>query len=298
MFSKHSPSKGNDSPDVFGFYEKPTGSIQYIVACPQTRKAALVDVVMGFDPAGAAADTGAAEEILRFVEAENLEVEWILDTHPHADHRMASYWLKERLGAPNAIGEKVKDIAELWREFYHLPDAFAPEEDFDHLFADGDTFKIGNLDVRVMLSPGHTLGSITYVVGKDAAFVHDTFMQPDMGTSRCDFPGGTAQDLYASLQDILSLPDETRLFIGHDYGTEFRMTPAWESTVAEQRRHNAHIGGGVSEADYVKQRETRDAKLSLPDRMLHVLQLNLRAGKDPEPEADGNSYLKIPLDRF
>ena len=222
----------------------------------------------------------------------------ILDTHPHADHLMASSFLKERLGKPNGIGEKVKEIADFWRDYYHMPDAFDPEQDFDHLFSDGDTFEIGALPVRVMLSPGHTLGSVTYVVGDDAAFVHDTFMQPDAGTSRADFPGGKADELYDSLQAILQLPDETRLFIGHDYGTDYRSEPTWESTVAEQRRHNVHIGGGISKDAFIETRTRRDSTLSLPDRMLHVLQMNLRAGHLPEPETDANHYLKIPVNRF
>lgn len=296
--SRTSPSRGPKSAEITGFYDKATGSIQYLAADPTTRKAALIDIVQGFDPASAATDTEAAEHILRFAEAEGLEIEWVLDTHPHADHLMASHWLKERLGKPNAIGEKVKEIAELWRDLYHLPDAFDPEADFDHLFADGDTFSIGDLPVRVMLSPGHTLGSITYVVGDDAAFVHDTFMQPDAGTSRADFPGGSAEVLYESLQQILALPDDTRLFIGHDYGTSDRGIPTWESTVLEQRRHNTHIGGDVGKEAYVKTREARDKTLNEPDRMLHVLQMNLRAGQLPPKEADGESYLKIPLNKF
>ena len=186
--SRTSPSVGPQSPDVTGFYDKPTGSIQYLVSDPQTRKAAIIDAVMGFDPASATTDSSGVEHILRYAETERLEIEWILDTHPHADHLLASHWLKQRLGKPNAIGAKVKEIAELWRGLYNMPDAFDPEADFNHLFEDGDTFQIGTLPVRVMLSPGHTLGSITYVVGDDAAFVHDTFMQPDAGTSRADFP--------------------------------------------------------------------------------------------------------------
>jgi len=231
------------------------------------------------------------------VAGEGLTVEWVLDTHPHADHWMASAHLKERTGAPTAIGERVRRIGGLWEGYYNTPGAFDPERDFDRLFADGDRFQIGDLQVRAMLSTGHTLGSITYVVG-DAAFVHDTLMYPDSGTSRCDFPGGSAGELYDSLQAILSLPDRTRLFIGHDYGSDFRETPDWVSTVAEQRRHNAHIGGGVAKAEYVKTREDRDKTLALPDRMLHVLQMNLRAGRLPEPESDDNRYLKIPLNRF
>lgn len=293
-----SASKGPGSAEVTGFYEEDTGSIQYVVSDPATKKAALIDVVMGFDPKAAQTDTAQADRILSHVRDRGLTVEWVLDTHPHADHLMASDYLRGKTGAPNAIGAKVAEIAELWRDLYHMPDAFDPERDFDRLFADGDTFHIGELPVRVMLSPGHTLGSITYVVGDDAAFVHDTFMQPDAGTSRADFPGGSAATLYDSLQEILTLPDDTRLFVGHDYGTEDRPEPAWESTVAEQRTENKHIGGGTSREDYVERREARDRTLPLPDRMLHVLQMNLRAGRLPETEADGNRYLKIPLNRF
>lgn len=298
IFSQTSASRGPGSPDVTGFYDDGTGSIQYLVSDPDTRKAALIDVVLGFDPKSAATETENVDTILSFATSEGLEIEWILDTHPHADHLMASSVLKERIGKPNAIGDKVKEIAELWRDYYNMPDAFDPEQDFDRLFKDGDSFEIGSLPVRVMLTPGHTLGSITYVVGDDAAFVHDTFMQPDAGTSRADFPGGSAEELYDSLQAILDLPDETRLFIGHDYGSDYREGPAWVSTVAEQRRHNIHIGGGVPKEDYVKTRTGRDKTLALPDRMLHVLQMNLRAGRLPDAESDDNRYLKIPLNRF
>ncbi|MFP7672590.1 MBL fold metallo-hydrolase [Marivita sp. S0852] len=296
--SRTSQSTGSGSAEVTGFYDADTGSIQYLVVDPNTRKAALIDTVLTFDPESASTKTDSVDAILRFAESEGAEIEWILDTHPHADHLMASAYLKDRLGKPNAIGEKIQQIAKLWRDFYHLPDAFDPKAAFDHLFADGDSFKIGTLPVRVMLSPGHTLGSITYIVGDDAAFVHDTFMQPDAGTSRADFPGGTAEDLWASLQAILDLPDQTRLFVGHDYGTDTRPAPTWESTVAEQRRQNIHIGGGVTKDAYIAQREGRDRSLALPDRMLHVLQMNLRAGRAPKAEADGRSYLKIPLNRF
>jgi glyoxylase-like metal-dependent hydrolase (beta-lactamase superfamily II) len=296
--SRTSPSTGPGSAIVTGFYDADTGSIQYLVTDPATKKAALVDTVLTFDPQSASTNPKSVDAILRFAENEGVEIEWILDTHPHADHLMASSYLKDKLGKPNAIGEKVVEIAELWREYYNLPDAFDPAKDFDHLYKDGDTFQIGELPVRVMLSPGHTLGSITYVVGEDAAFVHDTFMQPDAGTSRADFPGGTAEDLWNSLQDILALPDHTRLFIGHDYGTSTRPGPAWESTVEEQRRHNIHIGGGVAKEVYIDNRTSRDRTLALPDRMLHVLQMNLRAGRAPTPEDDGNSYLKIPLNKF
>ncbi len=293
---KISESTGAASPRVAGFYEPETGSIQYVAVCEATKKAALIDVVQGFDPASAATDMAPAREVLDWIEAEGLTVEWVLDTHPHADHLMASAWLREQTRAPNAIGEKVLEIAGLWRDLYHMPE-LDPAPHFDRLFADGDTFRLGNLEVLVMLSPGHTLGSITYVIG-DAAFAHDTFMQPDAGTARADFPGGSAAELYDSLQQILALPEDTRVFIGHDYGTDDRDEPAWESTVAEQKAANKHIGGGVSKADYVKVREARDATLGLPDRMLAALQINLRGGKLPDAETDGHRYLKTPLNRF
>ena len=292
------PSRGPESPDVYGVYEPDTGSVQYVVACPDTRRCALIDIVLNFEPQSARVTTEAMDAVLALVAEKQLSVAWILDTHPHADHVMASAALKAAVGAPNAIGEKVREIAALWRELYNAPDAFDPDRDFDRLFADGDTFEIGNLPVRVMLSPGHTLGSISYVIGTDAAFIHDTFMQPDVGTSRCDFPGGSSSDLYDSLQAILALPDETRLFIGHDYGTATRKEPSWVSTVAEQRSRNKHIGGGVTKTDFMAVRDQRDAKLKLPDRMLAALQMNLRAGRLPDVDDDGHAYLKIPLDRF
>jgi glyoxylase-like metal-dependent hydrolase (beta-lactamase superfamily II) len=222
---------------------------------------------------------------------------WILDTHPHADHFMAGAYLKERLGAPQAIGEKVREVAELWRALYHRADAFAVEQAFDRLLADGETLNIGSLPVRIMLSPGHTLASLTYVVGDDAAFVHDTLMYPDAGTARADFPGGDAATLYRSIQAILALPESTRLFVGHDYCKNGR-EPQWEATVARQRSTNVHVKDGVSEHEFVKLRNERDRTLALPDRMLHALQVNLRGGRLPEPESDGHSYFKIPANRF
>ena len=292
-----SPSKGPASPEVVGFYEPDTGSIQYVVSDPVSRAAAIVDAVWNFNPQHARTSTESIDEILRFVEDRQLDVTWILDTHPHADHFMAGAVLKEKLGAPQAIGEKVRDIAAIWREVYHLPEAFDVDASFDRLFADGDRFKIGDLAVRVILSPGHTLGSITYVVGDDAAFVHDTLMVPDSGTSRADFPGGDAAILYRSIRHILALPDHTRLFVGHDYCKDGR-EPKWEATVGEQKAGNIHLKGGVGEAEYVKIRTERDRTLLLPDRMLYALQVNLRGGRLPEPEADGRSYFKVPANRF
>jgi glyoxylase-like metal-dependent hydrolase (beta-lactamase superfamily II) len=297
MLTRHSPSRGRGSPDIWGFYEEDTGSIQYVCADPATRKAALIDIVLNFNPAEARVSTESADEILAHVERQGLTVEWILDTHPHADHMMAAAYLNEKLGAPMAIGTKVVEIAELWRGLYNLPDAFDPERDFDLLWDDGASFRIGELDVGVMLSPGHTLGSVTYVVG-DAAFVHDTLMYPDMGSSRADFPGGSSKVLWQSIQQILALPQETRLFVGHDYGAKGRDDIRWEATVAEHRSRNVHVKDGTAESDFTRIRDERDKTLELPGRMLHALQVNLRGGRLPPPESDGNRYLKIPVNRF
>ncbi|MHA6345900.1 MBL fold metallo-hydrolase [Roseivivax sp. CAU 1761] len=293
---RFSPSTGAGSPEVWGIYEPDTGSIQYICVDPATRKAALIDVVLNYDPGESMTSEESLEQVMQIVDGEGLEVEWVLDTHPHADHVMASARLKKRTGAPNAIGGMVPEIADIWRDIYNMPEAFDPEKDFDRLFAAGDTFKIGELEVQVMLSPGHTLGSISYLCG-DAAFVHDTFMHVDVGTSRADFPGGTTEELWDSIQDILSLPENTRLFVGHDYGTEERKEPAWEATVAEHKARNPHVKEGTHKEDFIKLRDERDATLPLPDRMLAALQINLRGGRLPEPEGDGHSYLKIPVDK-
>jgi glyoxylase-like metal-dependent hydrolase (beta-lactamase superfamily II) len=294
---KVSPSRGLNSPRVIGVYDEDTGSCQYIVADEATGKAALIDVVMDFDPQHAATSMDTAREVLALVERASLEVVWILDTHPHADHLMASAWLKKKLGAPTAIGYPVHEAARLWRDLYHMEEAFDPDAAFDHLFRAGDTFKIGQLQVRVMHSPGHTPASITYVVGQDSAFVHDTLMHVDVGTARADFPGGSARQLYHSIQEILALPEGTRLFVGHDYGTDRRDEPAWEATVGQHRRDNVHVGGGTTLREFVELRTQRDSTLALPDRMLFALQVNLRGGRLPKPESDGHSYFKIPANR-
>ena len=293
---RHSPSTGPGSPDVWGVYEPDTGSVQYICACPATRACALIDVVWNFDRRAFRTSTEAMDTVLALAEREGLTVAHVIDTHPHADHLMASALLKGRTGAPNAIGEKVREIADLWSGFYNVDD-FDVDRDFDRLLADGDTFTIGELPVRVMLSPGHTLGSISLIAG-DAAFIHDTLMYPDMGTSRCDFPGGSAADLWESVQAILALPEETRLFVGHDYGAPGRTEPMWEASVAEHRAHNKHVHDGVDRDEWIATREARDATLALPDRMLAALRINLRGGRLPEAEDNGNVYLKLPVNRF
>lgn len=294
---RFSPSSGAGAPDVWGIYEPDTGSIQYVCADPDTKQAALIDVVWNFDPKSFSTSFRSADQVLDLVEQNGLTVEWVLDTHPHADHLMASAYLKQRTGAPAAIGERVHDIAGLWSEIYNLPDTFNPDRDFDRLFREGETFKIGNLQAKVLLSPGHTLGSITYFVG-NAAFVHDTLMYPDAGTSRTDFPGGNAEQLWASIQALLDLPPDTRLFVGHDYGSANRDEPQWEATVAEHRANNVHVKDGTDRHDWLERRTKRDATLPLPNRMLAALQVNLRGGRLPPAEDDGRHYLKLPVNRF
>ena len=283
--------------EIAAFHDAKTGSWQYVVIDPATQAAAIIDPVWDFDEKAAATSTGNAEAILAFVQKRALKVEWILDTHPHADHFSAGPWLKERLGAPTAIGEKVIEVQTLWKDLYGLPDEFPTDgRQWDRLFRTGDTFRVGDLAGRVMFSPGHTLASITYVIGGNA-FVHDTLMMPDAGTSRADFPGGDAHALYRSIGDILALPDDTGVFVGHDYGPDGR-DPACFSTVAEQKADNIHVGGKRSEADFVALRERRDATLPLPNLMLYALQVNIRGGRLPEPEANGRVIFRIPANRF
>ena len=227
------------SPGVTGFYDPRSGSIQYVVSDPATKACAIIDPVLDFDEKSGSVATRSADAILAHIAEHGLNVDWILDTHPHADHFSAAHYLKAKTGAPTAIGERVVDVQKLWTDIYNLSDLACDGSQWDHLFADGETFRLGNLEGRVLFSPGHTLCSITYVFG-DAAFVHDTLFMPDTGTARCDFPGGSARRLWHSIQAILALPDETRLFTGHDYrqgGREAR----WQSSVAEQKRTNAHL---------------------------------------------------------
>jgi glyoxylase-like metal-dependent hydrolase (beta-lactamase superfamily II) len=225
-----------------------------------------------------------------------LTVDWILDTHPHADHFSAATYLQDQLGAPRAIGEKVIEVQKLWKGIYNFGEDFATDgKQWDRLFREGDTFAVGDLEGRVMFSPGHTLASITYVIG-DAAFVHDTLFMPDFGTARADFPGADARRLWRSIQQILALPDDTRLFTGHDYRPGGR-EPRWESSVRKQREHNPHLQG-MDEDSFVEMRRERDAELPIPDQMLAALQVNTRGGRLPEPEGNGTAYLKIPLNQF
>jgi glyoxylase-like metal-dependent hydrolase (beta-lactamase superfamily II) len=282
-----------NSPAVTGFYHEDSGSIAYVVADPATRHAAIIDPVLDFDEKAGRISTASADAILKYIDEDKLSVDWVLDTHPHADHFSAAVYLKEKLGAPAAIGKHIGAVQDLWKAIYNLPDFPSDGSQWDRLFADGDTLGVGSLQGRVMHSPGHTLASITYMFG-DAAFIHDTLFQPDTGSARCDFPGGSAATHYDSIMRILSLPDETRLFTGHDYKHGGR--PArWESTVAEQKATNIHFRNKPSREDYVAVREARDKTLAMPRLILHALQFNMRGGRLPAPEGNGRSYLKIPV---
>ncbi|MCG7393083.1 MBL fold metallo-hydrolase [Microvirga sp. ACRRW] len=283
------------APHVAAFFERRTFSIQYVVSDPGTGECAVIDPVLDYDEKSGSIATHSADEILQYISEKNLTPAWILDTHPHADHLSAMDYLRRKTGARTGIGEKVVGVQKLWKDIYNLPDSFPTDgSQWDRLFADGERFRIGGLDATVLFSPGHTLASITYVVG-DAAFVHDTLLMPDYGTARCDFPGGDASQLWHTMQRILALPDDTRLFMGHDYMPGGR-APAWESTVAEQRARNVHLVQAPSEERFVEFRKARDATLPMPKLILHALQVNIAAGRLPEPEGNGRRYLKIPLD--
>ena len=287
----------NASPIVRAFFDRPTGSLQYVFHDPATMKGAIVDPVWNFYPEAGAVTTESADEILDYVRAAGIEIVWILDTHPHADHFSAAPYLSEKLGAPRGIGEKVTGVQKLWKGLYNLGDGFACDgSQWDRLFAEGEEFNVGDISVRIMFSPGHTLASITYVA-RDAAFVHDTLMKPASGTSRADFPGGDSAELWASIRAILDLPPQTRLYVGHDY-PEDGAAPEYMATVAEHRLTNRHVKDGIGRDEFIAARDARDATLKLPERMLAALQVNIRGGRLPEAEADGHSYLKIPVGKF
>jgi len=285
------------TPSVKSFWDEATGSWQYVLHDPGTRKAAIVDPVLDFYPDAARIGTDNADRILAYVAENGLDVVWILDTHPHADHFTAAHYLGQRLGAPRAIGAHVVRVQEIWRELYNLPEGFPDGGGYwDTLFADGDEIMVGGIPVQVLYTPGHTVATVSYLAG-DACFANDTLMMPEDGTARADFPGGSSAELYDSLQRLLALPDETRIFIGHNY-PQGCAAPACEASVAAHKARNAHLSNGTDKAAFRTIRDERDATLGLPQRMLAALQVNLRGGRLPEPEANGTRYLKIPLDRF
>jgi glyoxylase-like metal-dependent hydrolase (beta-lactamase superfamily II) len=283
-------------PDVTGFYDPRTCSIQYIVADPLTRRCAVIDPVLDFDPRSGSTLTTSADRLLKHIQEHGLALEWILDTNPYTDHFSAAGYLKDMTGASTAIGDRVVEVQRLWRQIYNFPETIATDgSQWDHLFAEGERFAVGETEAWVLLSPGHTLCSVTYVIG-NAAFVHDTVFMPDSGTARADFPGGDARQLWRSIQRILHLPSDTRLFTGHDYRPNGRRA-CWESNVAAQRSNNLHLKNS-DEAKFVQFRTERDRSLPMPALILSALQVNLAGGRLPAPAVDGRRYLKIPLNAF
>jgi len=283
------------TPDVKAFFDNATNTVSYVVREPQGSACAIIDSVLDYDQAAGRTDTRSADDIIAWIKAEDLQVAWILESHVHADHLSAAPYLQEALGGKIGIGANITVVQDTFGKVFNEGTEFERDgSQFDALFADGDSIHIGQMRVDVMHTPGHTPACLTYVIG-DAAFVGDTLFMPDFGTARCDFPGGSAEDLFHSIQKILALPDNTRIFVGHDYKAPGRDEFAWETTVGEQKALNVHIGEGRPMADFVTMRETRDATLGMPRLILPSLQTNMRAGHFPEPEDNGKSYFKVPI---
>ncbi len=283
------------NPVVTAFFDEPTYTVSYVVTDPETKVCAVVDSVLDFDPASGRTNTESADEIIEFIQKNDLKVEWILETHVHADHLSAAPYIQEKLGGKIAIGAEIRTVQDTFGKIFNEGTRFQRDgSQFDKLMVDGDTFRIGNIEAHAMHTPGHTPACMTYVVG-DAAFVGDTMFMPDYGTARADFPGGDARTLYRSIKKVLSLPPETRLFMCHDYKAPGRDEYKWETTVAEERANNVHVHDGVTEDEFVAMREARDATLDMPRLILPSIQINMRAGQMTEPDDNGTSYLKIPL---
>jgi glyoxylase-like metal-dependent hydrolase (beta-lactamase superfamily II) len=283
------------TPKITAFFDQATNTVSYVVKDPSSYSAVIIDSVLDFDYASGRTDTKSADEIIAFVTANSLKIEWILETHVHADHLSAAPYLQDHLGGKIGIGECIKIVQDTFGKVFNEGTEFQRDgSQFDKLFQGGDSFRIGQMHCDVLHTPGHTPACITYVIG-DAAFVGDTLFMPDFGTARCDFPGGSAEDLYASIQKILVLPDTTRIFVCHDYKAPGREDYAWESTVGEQKAKNIHIGSGKDAATFVAMRQARDAALGMPKLIVPSLQVNMRAGQMPEPEQDGKVFLKVPI---
>ena len=283
------------NPTIQAFFDKATNTISYLVSDPASDVAAIIDPVLDYDPASARTSTASADDILAAAAAQGLRVTRVLETHAHADHLSAAHYIREQTGAAIGIGGRITEVQKVFGQLFDAADVTDDGAVFDQLFADGERFAIGGVEAEVIHTPGHTPACVSYHIG-DAVFVGDTLFMPDYGTARADFPGGDAATLYRSIQRILALPDETRLFVGHDYLPETgRKAFAWETTVGEQRRANIHIGGGVSEADFVARRNARDAVLGKPKLILPSLQVNIRAGDLPPAEASGKRFLKLPI---
>jgi glyoxylase-like metal-dependent hydrolase (beta-lactamase superfamily II) len=282
-------------PHVKAFFDEATFTVTYVVRDPDSNACAIIDSVLDYDPASGRTSHGSADAVIAHVRAEGLDVAWQLETHAHADHLSAAPYLQAALGGRMAIGEKIVRVQDTFGALFNAGSDFARDgRQFDHLFKDGERFSIGGLEGVALHVPGHTPACLAYVIG-DAVFVGDTLFMPDYGTARCDFPGGDAAMLYRSIQRLLALPDETRVFLCHDYRAASRADFRWETTIGAQRRNNIHIHTGVTEAEFVTLREARDRTLDMPRLILPSVQVNMRGGHFPEPEDNGVRYLKIPL---
>ena len=281
------------SPVIQSFFDPATSTVTHLVSDPSTQQAAIIDSVLDYDSKSGRTSHASADRLIEQVERADLRIEWLLETHAHADHLSAAPYLKKRLGGKIGIGRHICDVQKVFKKIFNAEDLVPDGTQFDHLFDDDERFLIGSLEARVMHTPGHTPACLTYVVGTDA-FVGDTLFMPDYGSARCDFPGGDATTLYRSIRKVLSLPDETRLHLCHDYPPDER-EPVWTCTVAEQRQNNIHVHDGISEAEFVGMRTERDKTLAMPALILPAVQINLRAGRLPPPEDNGVSYIKIPI---
>jgi glyoxylase-like metal-dependent hydrolase (beta-lactamase superfamily II) len=284
--------------NVQEFFHEDTYTYSYVVSDPATKKAAIIDSVLDYDAASGRTSTVTADEIIAYVKEHELDVEWLLETHIHADHLSAAPYLKEKVGGLIAIGEYITTVQNVFGDLFNAEKAFLRDgSQFDHIFKDGDTFEIGELKARVMHTPGHTPACLSYVI-EDAVFVGDTLFMPDYGTARCDFPGGDAAILYQSIQKLFELPDDMVVYLCHDYQAEGRDYYHFKTTIKEQRENNIHVGGGATEEDFVKMRNARDATLAMPHLILPSVQLNMRAGEFPPAEDNGTVYFKIPINKL
>ncbi|MEI2514181.1 MBL fold metallo-hydrolase [Acinetobacter soli] len=285
-------------PQVTAFFDESTKTFSYVVTDPDTKISAIIDSVLDYDAASATTSTVHADQIVEYVNQHRLSIAWILETHVHADHLTASQYLKEQLGGRVAMSEKISTVQDTFSHIYHLDaESFKAKHAFDYLFKDGEQFQIGNLQAYNIPTPGHTPACLSYVIG-DAVFVGDTLFMPDYGTARCDFPKGSASQLFDSVQRLYQLPESTRMFLCHDYLPESRKDYVYETDVRTQKVHNVHIHEGTSKFDFVEMRQARDATLAMPKLILPAIQINMNAGKFPEPEANGQCYLKLPLNYF
>lgn len=282
-------------PAIQAFFDEPTNTVSYIVHDPATRAAAIIDSVLDFDQAAGRTDTKSADAIIAYVRSNGLKVEWLLETHAHADHLSAAPYLQNVLGGKLAIGREIVRVQNVFGKIFNVGTEFERDgSEFDRLFADGDRFQIGEIEAITLHVPGHTPADMAYVVG-DAVFTGDTLFMPDYGTARADFPGGDAHQLYRSIRRLMTLPDDTRLFLCHDYKAVGRDEYAWETTVGAEKTGNIHVHEGVSEVEFVSMRTSRDARLGMPKLILPSVQVNMRGGRLPESEENGTRYLKLPL---